>query len=164
MAFSELKLLIFLQIGLDIAIFIVFVFLINRLKTFDRDVSPPKGLDAIESFLADADKLAARFKTQLEEKNHLIKALGQQLDSKIMSINVLLNRADALLADHRPAGADTVAPAYPDRQEKEIIKLAQEGWGLENIAETLSIPKGEVKLVLDLRKKMAQLGRKEGGS
>ncbi len=38
----------------------------------------------------------------------------------------------------------------------------KEGHGVEEIANMLSIPKGEVKLVLDLREKFSQIGSKEG--
>lgn len=150
MALFDLKLLIFMQIGIDVAIIVVFIFLIKRLKTFDGQSSLNQGLSIFESVLTDADKMTAQFKEQLAEKNLLINKLNKELDKKIMSINVLLNRADVLLSDQMQTGEDS---ASPSTHEKEIIKLAQQGRDLESIAESLSIPKAEVMLVLKLRKK-----------
>ena len=164
MALMELKLLIFLQLSIDIAIFIAFVLLIKRLRTFNTQPGLQNGVKIFESVLADADKTALRFKEQLEEKNNLIQSLDKKLDKKIMSINVLLNRADALIADQTAIGGDASPPLFSSRQEKEIVKLAREGRDLDHIAGALAIPKGEVKLVLDLRNKYTQLRRKEGAS
>jgi len=164
MAFTDLTFLIFVQIGIDIAIIIVFIFLIKRLKTFTTDSSLDNGVKILETVLADADNTAARFKEQLAEKNLLINKLGKELDKKIMSINVLLNRADALLSNQIQTEDISEKPALHNSQKREIIKLAQEGRDLESIAEILSIPKGEVMLVLNLKKKINQLSRKEVAS
>jgi ATP/maltotriose-dependent transcriptional regulator MalT len=162
MAITDLKLLIFVQIGMDIAIVAVFIFLIKKLTTVNKDSSLKNGLKMFESVLADAEKTAAQFNKQLEEKKHLINKLNKQLDKKIMSINVLLNRADALLSD-RLQGAAAQEHQVSSNQEKEIIKLAADGCDSETIADTLSISRGEVLLVLDLKKKIEKLGQ-EGAS
>ncbi len=155
---TDLKLLIFVQICIDFAIIIVFIFLLRRLAALNKDSSMHKGLQIFESVLTDAEKAAAQFNRQLEEKKELINKLNTKLEQKIMSINVLLNRADALLKDHLKAGDDQKKPAVSSSQEGEIIKLAKEGRDLATIADTLAISKGEVMLVLDLKTKLAQLG------
>lgn len=161
---ADLKLLIFLQICIDAGIVIAFIFFIKRLKTRNEDSPVKDGLKIFESVLADAEKTAAQFNRQLEEKNQLIHKLSRQLDQKIMSINVLLNRADAMLAGRSPAGTPLEKPLVSNRQGEEIIRLAKEGRDLDTIAETLSIPKEEVRLVLDLNKKIARLSREEGAA
>ena len=45
-----------------------------------------------------------------------------------------------------------------------IIQLANKGYDLERIAQSLSIPKEEVQLVLDLKSRIARLSGKEGMS
>jgi hypothetical protein len=161
---ADLKLLIFVQICIDFAIIVVFIFLLRRLAALNKDSSMHKGLQIFESVLTDAEKAAAQFNKQLEEKKELINKLNTKLEQKIMSINVLFNRADALLKDHLQVGVDQKKPAISSSQEKKIIKLAKAGRDLETIADTLAISKGEVMLVLDLKKKLAQLGHKEGVS
>lgn len=161
---TDLKLLIFVQICIDFAIIIVFIFLLRRLAAINKDSPMKKGMQIFESVLADAEKAAAQFSRQLEEKKQLIDKLNTKLEQKIMSINVLLNRADVLLKDHLKAGDDQKKPAISSSQEKEIIKLAKEGRDLATIADTLAISKGEVMLILDLKTKIEQLGHKEGVS
>ena len=164
MAFIELKYLILAQIGIDIAIIIVFVFLIKRLRFFNIESTLIKKLKIYESLLSDADKISGQFKEQLEKKDYLIKKLNEQLNKKILSLNVLLNRAEVLLCDHRQTGGGNEDPVSLNNLEKEIIKLAKEGHDLEEIAETLSVPKEKAMLILDLKKKISQSSHKEGAS
>jgi len=75
----------------------------------------------------------------------------------------LLQRADALLSSHAQQAADAECnPLSLNSQESQIIALAGEGHDLEEIAKRLSIPKEEVKLVLDLKQKLSQIGKEEG--
>jgi len=162
MSFIELKFLILAQIGIDIIIIIVFIFLVRRLRYANKDKS--KVVKVFESILTDADKIAEQFKEQLEEKHHLIKRLNEQLDKRIVSLNMLLNRADILLSHGRQSAEVNDNPVSLNRQQTEVIELAKEGHRVEEIANMLSIPKGEVKLVLDLKKKLSQMGSREGVS
>jgi len=77
---------------------------------------------------------------------------------------VLLNRADILLSQRRRKADVNNKPVSLDSQQTEIIGLAKEGHRAEEIATLLSIPEGEVKLVLDLKKKFSQIGSEEGFS
>ena len=165
MSFIELEFLILAQIGIDITIIIVFIFLIRRIRYPNKGNSFNKVAKIFESLLTDADKIAGQFKEQLEEKHSLIKRLNEQLDNRIISLNVLLNRADILLSSHGKEAADIKEdPISLNSQPAEIMGLAKEGHGVEEIANMLSIPKGEVKLVLDLKEKFSRMGSKEGVS
>ena len=155
MSFIDLKFLILAQIGIDFAIVIFFVLLIRKLRPINNAKSLHKGTKMFESLLVDADKISGQLREELEEKHQLINDLNEKLDKRVMSLNVLLNRADALLSsyDRGPADATKDNPIFFKSQEKEILKLAKKGIDLEKIAQILTIPKGEVKLVLDLSKK-----------
>ncbi|MBW1715904.1 MAG: hypothetical protein JRJ77_08785 [Deltaproteobacteria bacterium] len=160
---TELQLLMFSQIGIDIIIIVVFVFVVRRLRYANKGKSFDKTIKIFESLFADADKMAQQFKVQLEEKHHLIKRVNEQLDKKIGTLNRLLQRADALISSHAQQDADSgYNPLSPDSQEKQIIALAGEGYDLEEIAKRLSIPSEEVKLVLHLKQKLSEIGKKEG--
>ena len=85
------------------------------------------------------------------------------MDKRIGSLSGLLQRADALLSSHAQQAADAECnPLSLNSQESQIIALAGEGCDLEEIAKRLSIPKEEVKLVLDLKQKLSQIGKEEG--
>ena len=160
---TELQLLMFAQIGIDIIIIVVFIFVIRRLRYANKGKSLDKTVRTLESLFTDADKIAQQFKVQLEEKHHLIKRLNEQLDKRIGSLNGLLQRADALLSSHAQQAIDAECntPSL-NSQERQIIALAGGGYDLEEIAKRLSIPQEEVKLVLDLKQKLSQIGKKEG--
>lgn len=157
----ELKFLTLAQIGIDITIIMVFILLIKRIKSLNKGSLLNNGMNMYESLLSDAKDISEQFNEQLKEKNHLVKKLNERLDEKIMSLNVLLSRADSLISNHMQLENVKSDPVSFNSQEEEIIKLASKGFDLDTIADRLSIPKGEVALVLDLRKKIAQLGRKE---
>ncbi len=146
-----MELLILTQIGIDIVIVSIFIVLIKRLRSIHRNSVSHNDLKEYESLLIEADKVSGRFKEQLEEKQQLIKRLMKQLDKKIMSLNVNLNRADALLHHNLTDNGDRHLVSAKDSQKK-IMNLAQEDCTPEEIADTLAIPKEEVLLVLDLNK------------
>jgi cell shape-determining protein MreC len=161
----ELKYLIVLQLAIDFAIFVVFIFLIRRLRFLDKGSSSLNSkLKIYESFLTDADKISVKFKEMLQEKKDIIKKLNEQLEKRIKNLNTLLNRADALIFKHRQSNQDGHVQDSLTNHTKKIVELAKEGFDLDYISESLVIPKEEVMLVLDLKKKISQLDPKEGVS
>ena len=161
----ELKYLIVLQLAIDFAIFVVFILLIRRLRFLDKGSSSLNSkLKIYESFLKDADNISVKFKEMLKEKKDIIKKLDEQLEKRIKNINTLLNRADALLFKHRQSNQDVHVQDSLTNHTKKIVELAKEGFDLDYISESLVIPKEEVMLVLDLKKKISPLDPKEGVS
>ena len=161
----ELKYLIVLQLAIDFAIFVVFILLIRRLRFLDKGSSSLNSkLKIYESFLKDADNISVKFKEMLKEKKDIIKKLDEQLEKRIKNINTLLNRADALIFKHRQSNQDVHVQDSLTNHTKKIVELAKEGFDLDYISETLVIPKEEVMLVLDLKKKISPLDPKEGVS
>ena len=161
----ELKYLIVLQLAIDFAIFVVFILLIRRLRFLDKGSSSLNSkLKIYESFLKDADNISVKFKEMLKEKKDIIKKLDEQLEKRIKNLNTLLNRADALLFKHRQSNQDVHVQDSLTNHTKKIVELAKEGFDLDYISETLVIPKEEVMLVLDLKKKISPLDPKEGVS
>ncbi|MEJ2656874.1 MAG: hypothetical protein P8012_06715 [Desulfobacterales bacterium] len=69
----------------------------------------------------------------------------------------MLNRADALLFNHNRSNPDDFDQNTLKDHKKEIVKLAQEGFDPDYIADSLFIPKEEVTLVLDLKKKISKM-------
>ncbi|MFO7554762.1 MAG: hypothetical protein R6W88_06125 [Desulfobacterales bacterium] len=164
MNYIELKHLILLQVAIDFIIFIMFIFLIRRLRFADKDSSLNAKLKLYESLLADANNMSSKFNEMLEEKKVIIKTLSEHLENKVKKLNSLLNRTDALLVNYR---GDNEAFHNKDsfkNHKDEIVQLAKEGFDLDYIADNLSVPKEEVMLVLDLMKKISHFGSKEGVS
>jgi hypothetical protein len=162
MNFIELKHLILLQLSIDFGIFVVFIFLIRRLRFLDKGSSSLNTkLKMYESFLTDADNTSVKFKGMLQEKKDIIKNLNEQLEKRIKSLNTLLNRTETLLFKQGQSNQDGYVQDSLKNHTKKIVELAKKGFDLDYIAESLVIPKEEVMLVLDLKKKICQLDPKE---
>jgi DNA-binding NarL/FixJ family response regulator len=151
MEFIDLKFLILTQMGIDVVIIIVFIILIKKTGFFKKDSSLNKSLKLYESMLSDASRTSEQFKKQLDEKKHMIKMINQNMEERITSLNVMLNRTDALLFHNRQY--DNMDMGSFDKQKKEILKLEKQGHTSEQIADILSIPRETVMLVMDIKKK-----------
>lgn len=140
----------------------------------DKDASIAKGtasdiIQMLEPLMQEAHKTAIRFDEQIKEKKRLLKELNDALDTRIININLLLSRAETLhkkleekpkQPSQMPAAAK--APLYPSSQsvvdqQNEIIALYNNQTDIDSIAQQLSIPKGEVQLVIDLKKKFLEM-------
>ncbi len=105
------------------------------------------------------------FERLVQEKQTLTRKLDKSLDSKIISINLLLSRANTLysqlenqhnsLLNTQPMRGAALFHKETDvlDQQQRIIDLYYQKMDVDTIAERLSIPKGEVALVIDLKKK-----------
>ncbi len=118
-------------------------------------------IDMLEPLVKEADAAAVSFDGQIRDKKNLIQGLNDSLDSRIISINLLLSRAESLLARAAPV---PVAKDDPDRdvfdEQKRVVELYEKGLDADAIASHLSMPKGEVQLVISLKKKfMAMEGQ-----
>ena len=165
MSYIELQILIGCLITVDVAIIVVFICFIKRLKYFSKSMTLEKEIGLFESLIADSEKAADHFRAQLEAKHLLIKSLEQKLDSKIAGLNLLLNRADGLLSSYGKEDVlFTSTSAITDTHRSAILSLAQEGCKPEEIADKLSLSKGEVKLLLDLKEKFSKLQSEESVS
>ena len=126
--------------------------------------------ELLEPMIAASNEAALEFDQLIREKKKISRDLNEALDSKIISINLLLSRAGALqkrLEEQqyqiRNSQQDLSPPAIsrkePDilDQQNQIIDLYYQKMDINTIAERLSIPKGEVRLVIDLKEKFVAM-------
>ena len=135
----------------------------------------------IEPVLKEAEKKSKAFSEQISEKNERIIAINESLDKRMISLNLILSKIEKVLntpperiddlysasekAQRTAARRTPPAPAQDfaadvDKEEgynqkEAIIALSEKGLDADTIARKLSLPKGEVELVLELRKKMS---------
>jgi len=159
MSSHGLLILVFTQIGIDLALIIVFLMVLRTMRDPQRQGMLNKGVRLFESVLKEADTTSRKFNELLEEKQGLIRSINEQLDKRILSLNVLLNRAEVLLSNDQGPDQSTTEMNDQAGVREEILKFAKQGYETEQIAKKLSIPKGEVKLVLDMKRKTAQQKR-----
>lgn len=129
--------------------------------------------DMLEPLVKESRQIAVQFESQIKEKKRLIKELNEALDSRIISINLLLSRADAQqrkLEDRQErlrhqqnlsatidVAAGTGSGQRLDDQQNQILSLYYQNVDIDSIARKLSIPKGEVRLVIDLKEKFVAM-------
>lgn len=123
-------------------------------------------LEMLEPLVEESRQTAIRLDAQVKEKKNLLKGLNDALDSRIISINLLLSRADTLQKKlEKNHDSLTRSISMPDLsiaasrsnpvldQQNRIIDMYRNNMDADTIAERLSIPKGEVRLVIELKEK-----------
>ncbi len=170
--------------------FLVFVKRLSRLRVADpytfngslnddmnRDNSEKTAneiIEMLEPFVKESRATADSFDRQIKEKKKLIKELNDSLDSRIISINLLIGRAEAAKEDLRnlkmeiarqplpmlPVMQTPGASANVLDQQNSIIDMHNRGFDIDAIVSKLSMPRGEVKLVIDLKEKFRAMEQK----
>lgn len=148
-----------IQMVIDLVLVVLILYFLRNLKSgIPGNASKQaagKIIGMLEPLLKDADSTAKAFETQLKEKNRLIHNLNERLDSRIISLNLLLNRTEAYLSARSKSNPKGRGHVYD--QQKAIIELFNKGHDVEAVARKLSMPKGEVELVVDLKKKFLKM-------
>jgi hypothetical protein len=180
-----------IQLFIDLVLLGLFMVLFKRLKSQSKEKSSSEKMagvaeeagrtaseiiDMLEPLVKEADAAATSFDLQIRDKKSLIRGLNDSLDSRIISINLLLSRADSMLARATNASQVTqggsnamgqasnplgqASNAFEEDvfdQQKSIVGLYEQGLDVDAIASRLSMPKGEVKIVISLKKKFVAM-------
>lgn len=152
----QIEFWIVLQIAIDLILVLLILWLLKNMKTnLKQDLSKDTSetvMNMIEPLLTQADHLATTFDSQLREKKQLINKLTEKLDARIISLNLLLNRTEAMDFNSLSDAESNALHVY-DQQEA-IVRMFEAGKSSSEISTILSLPRGEVDLVLDLKKKL----------
>lgn len=145
-----------------IALLVLLVYFIRHARTSPAD-DPDRASEyaekivaLMEPFLNDAEEAARMFESQINEKKQLIRDLNEKLDSRIISLNLLLNRAEACLAQ-TPEDFEHVRSDNLHDTQNAILDLYRQGFEPQAISEKLSVPTQEVDLVITLKKKFISM-------
>ncbi|MBI9076811.1 MAG: hypothetical protein JEZ02_15490 [Desulfatibacillum sp.] len=151
------------QVVMDVVLILV-VFLVWRKISKGPEIPKEAALMAIsrvlEPVLDEARKLADTFDGHLNEKRAIINKINHDLDSRIISLNLLLKRAEGLMAQQKsPGQGDTNVQSdhVVDLQQK-VVALDAKGMKPEEIATRLHMPRGEVDMVISLKRKFEKMG------
>ena len=156
---------VIVQVLVDLLLIIFFIVLMRQCRA-GKVRQESSGIAAfpqvLESFLKEAEKVAGQFEIQLKEKQRLVRRLNEQLDSRIISLNLLLNRAEVCLASHeKESGGENKQYKHVYDLQQEIIDCGEKGLSQQEIANRVGISEGEVRLVLELKRKFTEM---EGSS
>ena len=159
MEFVPIKYWIVIQMIIDFALVFLILYFVRYLKVaLSANASKEAAgrlFGLLEPLLKEADATAKAFEKQLKEKNRIIRNLNERLDSRIISLNLLLNRAER----HLSVGPQKTqsGPGHIYDQQKAIVDLLNKGYDTDTVAQKLSLPKGEVEMVSDLKQKFLKI-------
>ena len=91
----------------------------------------------------EIEEISERLFSKIDEKVRALKALETRLDQKIACLEELIQRVEKAELSSGQAG---------ESRYREIADLAAKGLNIDAIAGVLDIPKGEIELILSLRK------------
>ena len=154
---------VIMQIAIDLCLIILFIIFVRQSRAANgrrKSTRVEQITGSVEPVLKEAQQVASQFETQLKEKQAIVKRLNERLDSRIISLNLLVNRADKCLTSSENVGGEKAA-FHTDIHgvQQQIMGLAEKGFDSERIASDLGVSKGEVALVLDLKKKFLEMER-----
>ena len=157
MALHSVQFWVVFQIVLDLFLVVLVLLFIRSYRSgLRREAAQDAARQVIvllEPLLKEAKSTAATFENQLKEKARLVRSINERLDSRIISLNLLLNRAAAQVSENTKN--EDPAQNHIFDQQQAILKMYGENHDPEEIAKRLSIPRGEVDLVIDLKKKFS---------
>lgn len=163
--------IIFLQLLLEIVLFILLVLIWRRTSRRDRPRLPDDLSASMEHFLSEAEKISRTFTENLRDKKELSADLILKLDRRLAEYQALLKLTEASLASAQKKAAEirsalpSAAPAAPVPPPSEgkanpaapevralVLQLAKKGCSPEEIASKAKLRLGEVELIIDLER------------
>lgn len=161
MEIVSVKFWIAFQMAIDLALVLLMIIFLRYFRSGIPKKASNEAVERIigmlEPLLKEADATARAFERQLKEKHRIVHDLNERLDSRIISLNLLLNRSETRLG----AGSTPQAPDKSDiyDQQKAIVDLFNKGHNAEAVARKLALPRGEVEMVFNLKQKFLKIER-----
>jgi hypothetical protein len=147
------------QMVIDLVLVLLVVYFLRFFRTaLPKDASGEavkRVIGMLEPLLKEADATAKAFERQLKEKNRIIQQLNERLDSRIISLNLLLNRAETCQKSGEVSGVQAHSDVYD--QQKAIVDLFNRGHDAKAVAGKLALPKREVEMVFNLKRKFLKI-------
>ncbi len=152
MNFFSTEFWVVFQVSVLLFLFVFFWYFIKSQNVAEEkeeglDEAAEQIMNLLEPLLKEAEASARIFESQILEKKRLIQNLNEKLDNRIISLTLLLNRADASIAK-APEGNTDLADT-----QAAILSLYNEGCLASEISKKLSVSEQEVDLVIGLKKK-----------
>ena len=147
------------QMVVELLIVLLVLYYLKNMKAGIREDASKQVVATVvqllEPLLKDAERTADTFEKQIREKQYLIKQINEKIDARLISLNLLMTRCDTQL--NRVPSISPAPDVHVYDQQQSILDLYETGLDAESISKKLSMPKGEVDLVINLKKKFISM-------
>ena len=103
------------------------------------------GIEALRALAGECENLCQSLSKNLDDKREIARRLNEQFDQKIVQLQVLIGQA-----------GEKEKPLTPPSKEKDldeqILEMVGAGVDLNEIGRRLNLTRGEVQLILDLKR------------
>ncbi len=108
-----------------------------------KQVNDEASVRELLNLVAEIEKASVRLFNRLDDRIKALKTIEARVDKKIASLERLLTRAENITAGSKES---------TESRQIEISRLSQKGLKIDEIASILDMPKGEVELILNIKK------------
>lgn len=146
--------LLLIQIIVDILFFVAILILLRQLNkkiTQSSRTVDVSTISELKKIITDSENSANQFMTFMDDNKQQLNKFVKQLDDKERNMVMLLEEAETALQKLSSQKAKSESDAKYNQYD-DVIKMAQQGMSLKEIAKRSSVTEGEISLVMELTK------------
>ncbi len=150
------KLFFVIQVAADVVLCIAVVFIITRIsQDLKKRRSFVKTMAELKRLIVESQKTTAGLLEAMEESKKALRDVSLSIDEKETRLNRLIERAASHIEklDKTSAGIEEVLPG---KKHDEVIRLAGQGFAPAEIADSLGLSEGEIRLIIDLSRRRSE--------
>jgi DNA-directed RNA polymerase specialized sigma24 family protein len=145
-----------IQVVADVVLCVTVVFILNKVnKDLRKRHSFVKTMAELKRLIEESQKATAGLLDAMEESKKALRDVSLSIDEKEARLNRLIAQASSHIdkLDHTSAGLEE---ALPEKRTDAVIRLAGQGFTPAEIAESLGLSEGEIRLILDLARRRSE--------
>jgi DNA-directed RNA polymerase specialized sigma24 family protein len=142
-----------IQVVADVVLCVAVVFILNKVnKDLRKRHSFVKTMAELKRLIEGSQKATAGLLEAMEESKKALRDVSLSIDEKEARLNRLIEQASSHIdkLDQTSAGLEE---ALPEKRTDAVIRLAGQGFTPAEIAESLGLSEGEIRLILDLARR-----------
>ncbi|NPV05725.1 MAG: hypothetical protein HPY67_13425 [Syntrophaceae bacterium] len=148
-----------IQVLADVVLCVAVVFILGRVnRELRRRPSgvDPASLAELKRVIEDSQKATTALIGAMEESKRALRDISRAIDEKEARLRDCMEAASAQI-DRLDEAGDGAAGSRPERDRDEVLRLAGQGFTPAEIAGSLGLTEGEIRLILDLARRSADV-------
>jgi DNA-directed RNA polymerase specialized sigma24 family protein len=150
------KLFFAIQVVADVVLCIAVVLIISRIsQDLKKRRSFVKIMTELKRLIMESQKATAGLLEAMEESKKALRDVSLSIDEKEARLNQLIERAASHIEklDRTNAGIEEVLPG---KKNDEVLQLTGQGFAPAEIADSLGLSEGEIRLIIDLARRKSE--------